>query len=305
MKRHLTSAIRQLWKRRLFTMLNVSSLAISISACWVIFRIVDYEFSYDRGHLNQKNIYRVVSGFIFNEKESYNGGVSAPMYQGVRQQVSGLDYAVPLLGKWVSAVEISRGPGEPVTFEEPGDIVATDVSYFKMIPYRWLAGNKWTALAAPGNVVLTEGRARQYFPGKKISEIFGKRVTYYAADTVQRTVTGIVADLKAPTEFTAQEFCTLPAKAYELSAWTNTNGSDKLYLQLKPGAGPGSIVKQIDRLAAAKYKDFKQKQTEAFEFKSWYQLLPLRDSHFSTYINERAVRKASKPANPVNNLRSE
>jgi putative ABC transport system permease protein len=295
MKRHITNTLRQLWNRRLFTTLNVFGLAISISACWVIFRIVDYEFSYDRRLPNQNNIYRVVSGFIFDEKESYNGGVSAPMYQGVRQQITGLDYAVPVFGKWVSAVEISRGPGKPVTVDEPADIVATDVSYFKMIPYRWVAGNKLTALTAPQNVVLTESRARQYFPGKKISEVLGQRVTYYGSDTVQRTVTGIVADLKAPTEFTAQEFCTLPAKAYELSGWTNTNGSDKLYLQLKSGADPSSVVKQIDNLAAAKYKEFKQKEADAFEFKRWYQLLPLSEAHFSTYINEGEVRKASKP----------
>jgi len=295
-KKYTATAIRHLLKSRLFTTLNVFGLALSISACWVIFRIVDYELSYDRGLPNKANIYRVVTGFIFDEKESYNGGVSAPLYQGVREQIGGLNYIVPVFGKGVNAVEINNTAGKPTIIDEPENIVATDAAYFNMLPYRWLAGNKSKALLAPENVVLTESRAKQYFPHKKSSEILNQTITYYSySDTVQRTVTGIVADLKAPSEFTAQEFCALPTKAYELNAWTSTNGSDKLYLQLKQGTQPNKVLKQIENIAASKLKAFRQKNSDAFNFKRWYQLLPLSESHFSTYINERDVRKASKP----------
>jgi len=295
-KKYTATAIRHLWKSKLFTALNIFGLALSISACWVIFRIVDYEFSYDRGLPNNKNIYRVVTGFIFDEKESYNGGVSAPLYQGVREQIGGLKYVVPVFGKGVNAVEINNTAGKPTIIDEPKNIVATDAAYFNMLPYRWLAGNKSKALFAPESVVLTESRAKQYFPHKKSSEILNQTITYYGySDTVQRTVTGIVADLKAPSEFTAQEFCALSTKAYELNAWTNTNGSDKLYLQLKSGTKPDKVLKQIENIAANKLKEFQQKKSDAFKFKRWFQLLPLDESHFSTYINEGDIRKASKP----------
>ncbi len=296
MTTYLINTLRHLLKQRLFTTLNIFGLAISISACWVIFRIVDYEFSYDRGLPNQKNIYRVVTGFIFDEKESYNGGVSAPLYQGVREQIAGLDYVVPVFGKYIKAVEIN-GPSQKATiFEDQENIVATDVTYFKMLPYKWLAGNKSTALKAPESVILTESRAKQYFPNKKPSAILNQQITYYSySDTVQSTVTGIVADFKAPTEFTAQEFCTLPTKAYELNTWTNTSGSDKLYLQFKPGTQPEKIKKQIENIAAQKYKEFQQKKSNAFKFKRWFQVIPLSESHFSTHVKEGDIRKANKP----------
>ncbi|RYY28930.1 MAG: FtsX-like permease family protein [Sphingobacteriaceae bacterium] len=296
MKQYFTTAIRHLWSSRLFTALNVFGLAVSISACWVIFRIVDYEFSYDRELPNQKKIYRVISGFIFDEKESYNGGVSAPLYQGVREQISGLEYVVPVLGKYMAAVAINHPNQKSTIIEDQQDIVATDVSYFNMLPYRWLAGNKLSALKAPESVVLTESRAKQYFPNKKLSEVLNQTITYYSyRDTVQRTITGIVADFKAPTEFTAQEFCALPTKAYELNSWTNTNASDKLYLQLKPGIQPGKIKKQIESIVFSKMYEFNKKKTDPFKFKRWFQLLPLSESHFSTYIQEGEIRKASKP----------
>jgi putative ABC transport system permease protein len=295
-KKYFITSLRHLWRNRLFTTLNIFGLAVSISACWIIFRIVNYEFSYDRGFTNKENIYRVVSGFIFDEKESYSGGVSAPLYQGVRQQIDGLDYAVPVLEKWTSAVEVNNGTGKPLLIEEPSDIVATDSTYFNMLSYHWIAGNKSTALLAPESVVLTETRAKQYFPGKKPGDILNSTITYYSYnDTSQRTVTGIVTDIKTPSEFTAQEFCSLPTKAYELNTWTNTNGSDKLYLQLKQGTRPDRVLSQIENIVAAKTKEFEQKSPNNFKFKRWFQLLPLGESHFSTFIDEHDIRKASKP----------
>jgi ABC-type antimicrobial peptide transport system permease subunit len=280
----------------LFTALNILGLAVSISACWVIFRIVDYEFSFDKSLANRDKIYRVVTGFVFDEKQSFNGGVSAPLYQGVRQQVDGVDFAVPVLGKWLKAIAVNNNNGKPLMVDEPEGVVATDSAYFAMVPYHWVVGSRATALAGPDKVVLTESRAKKYFPGKKPAEIINQTLTYYSyRDTVQKTVTAIVADLTAPTEFTAQEFCSLPVKPYQLNAWTNTNGSDKLYLQLKPGTKPAIVVKQIESIIAQKTKEFEQKSTNHFKFKKWFELMPLKNSHFSTYIEEYNTRKASKP----------
>jgi len=295
-KKYFTTTLRYLWRHRLFTALNIFGLAIGISACWIIFRIVNYEFSYDKAVADKENIYRVISGFVFDGKEEYNGGVSAPMYQGIRQEISGLDKVVPVFGQWLKTVEIKNTAGKPLIVDDPTDIVATDSTYFNLLPYRWIAGNKSTSLLAPESVVLTESRARKYFPDIRASEILNKTITYYSyRDTVQRTVTGVVADLETPTEFTGQEFCSLPTKAYTLAAWTNTNGSDKVYLQLTQGTDPKKIVKQIDELAARKRKEFEQGRTDVAQYKRWYQLLPLKESHFSTFVNEYNTRKASKP----------
>jgi putative ABC transport system permease protein len=296
LKKYFLTTLRHLWRQRLFTALNIAGLAVSISASWIIFRIVGYEFSYDRGLPNKEKIYRVISGFIFDEKESYNGGVSAPLYQGVRQQASGVDYAVPVFAKWVNAVEVNTATANPLIVEDPTGIVATDSTYFSMIPYHWILGNKSTAFNAPDNVVLTEERAKRYFPGKRPEEIFHRRLTYYTSrDTIQRTITGIVAGLDTPTEFTAQEFCSLPTKAYSLNSWTNTNGSDKLYLQVSQGAEPAKVLSLIQAIADQKAKEADQKNAYHFKFKRWFQFLPLKESHFSTFINEYDVRKASKP----------
>ncbi len=288
--------VRHLWRNRLFTTLNVFGLAIGIGACWMIFRIVDYEFSYDSNLPNGNKIYRVVSRFKFDEEQSYNGGVSAPLYQGLRQQATGLENVVPVFRQHVDAVTVNIPGDRPRTFDDPTDIVGTDSAYFVMLPYRWIAGNRNTAMSAPRNVVLSESRALEYFPGKRPEEIINQPLTYYSwHDTSIRIVSGIVADLKAPTEFTAREFCRLPDKPYSLNAWTNTNGSDRLYLQLRDDSKPAKLVDQITEIVGQREREFDQKNPSRFKFSRWFELLPLKDSHFSTYIKEYDVRKASRP----------
>ncbi|MBE7173984.1 MAG: ABC transporter permease [Williamsia sp.] len=292
---NFTTTFRYLWRHRLFTVLNIFGLAISISAGWIIYRIAGYEFSYEQNLPNRENVYRILSGFVFDDKEQYNGGVAKPMYAAVREQIGGIEYAVPLYGANPKAISVNDRNTKPLLVEEPEDVAATDATYFTMLPYHWLAGSKATAFAAPQSVVLTESRANKYFPHKKPSDLLGQTITYYGyQDTVTRTITGIVADYPTPTEFTTQEFCSLPVKPYEMAQWTNTNGSDKLYLQLKKGASAAAITVQIDSLSAKQRRAFEQTQTNSYKYKRWYELLPLKESHFATFL-QWEDRKASKP----------
>src|SRR6202012_4502124 len=93
---------------------------------------------------------------------------------------------------------------------------------------------------------------------------------------------------------TGQEFCSLTDQAYPLAEWTNTNGSDKLYLQLQPNTSPTATLAAIDRIVGQKVREFSAARKTEFKFKRWFQLLPLRESHFATYIQERDVHKANK-----------
>lgn len=284
---------RRLWRHRLFTGLHILGLAIGISSCWVIYRLVSYEFSYEAKLPNKGNIYRLTTGFIWDEKESHSGGVSAPLYMGVREQVTGVSSVAPVYGMYINTEEVKQTGKKPLPVKEPKDIVSVDTGYFNMVSYTWLAGNKATALQAPESVVLTESRAHSYFSGLAPQDMIGQIITYN--DTVHKTVTGIVKDLDYPTEFTAQEFLLLTKKDYHINAWTNTNGSDKLYLQIDNPADTGRVMTQIKAVIEEKMKIWAQENKPSFSFNRWFELLPLKDSHFATYINETNVRKASKP----------
>ncbi|HVU84103.1 MAG TPA: hypothetical protein VHC50_04635, partial [Puia sp.] len=100
LKNYFRTALRHLWRQRTFTALNIFGLAISISAGWIIYRIVTYEFSYDHSFPNKERTYKVVTAFDSPDRQySKMGGVSAPLYQGIRREIPGLAYVVPVFRK--------------------------------------------------------------------------------------------------------------------------------------------------------------------------------------------------------------
>ncbi|MCC6287056.1 MAG: ABC transporter permease [Chitinophagaceae bacterium] len=59
----LKSAYRSLLKNKVFSILNISGLAIGMAACFFIFQYVYYERSYESYNPNAANIYRVLLTF--------------------------------------------------------------------------------------------------------------------------------------------------------------------------------------------------------------------------------------------------
>lgn len=290
---YLKTTLRFLWRQRLFTGLNILGLAIGIAASWMIYRIVDFEYSYDKNLPHKEQTFRLITGVVYDEGESKYGGISAPIYQAIREEVSGVEMAVPVFGQWVEVVEIPQKTGKPLLVEEQEGIVAIDAAYFEMVPYSWLAGNPISCFQNPETIVLTESRANEYFPQLTMEEILGKPLIYNGE--LPKIVSGIVKDLVGPTEFTAKEFVFLKPEVYPLTAWTNTNGTDKLYLRFFEDSDPAAVLDLINKLSASKWAEFNKDREQLLPGKKWYELLPLSESHFSTHINDYEIRKASKP----------
>ena len=59
LKNYLKTAIRNLWRFKGYTFINVMGLAIGMAACMLILLFVKDELSYDTYHENADRIYRV------------------------------------------------------------------------------------------------------------------------------------------------------------------------------------------------------------------------------------------------------
>ena len=64
-KNYFTIAIRNFWKHKVFSLINVSGLAIGISAALVIYLLVQFEFSFEKFRKDKDRIYRVVTDMTF------------------------------------------------------------------------------------------------------------------------------------------------------------------------------------------------------------------------------------------------
>jgi putative ABC transport system permease protein len=176
---YLKTAIRNIVRHKVSSVINVVGLSIGISACLVIYMIVDYEFSFDTFHRDGGRIYRVVSKVEFPGMTFRNSGVPVPTARAVRDEVTGVASATFFITANETKVTVADGEkGQPRVFKKQGGIVYADTAYFKMFDYRWLAGSPATALTEPFRVVLTESRAKSYFPDLPVAEVLSRHLTY-------------------------------------------------------------------------------------------------------------------------------
>src|SRR5450755_2209451 len=176
LKTYLIIAYRNFLRNKVFSLINVLGLSIGISSALVIFLIVHYDFSFDRFEKDGDRIYRVVSISSLNQTPFYNANVTAPLGDAIKSEIPGIEQVVSLheyMG--MPNVTVGNGKGDnPLQIKRQQNIVFADKSYFNLVPYQWVAGSIETAFDNPYKVVISESRAKLYFPNLNLQDIVGK-----------------------------------------------------------------------------------------------------------------------------------
>jgi len=293
-KNHFKTAWRTLWKQKTFSAINILGLAIGISASLVIYLIVSYDLSFDKFERDNNRIYRVVSAYVFSGEKAYAAAVPAPITPAIKTELTGIDAVAPFF-KFNNNPKVSiptANPAQPAVFKNQGSFVYADKNYFDMIGYDWLAGSAKTSLQQPYQTVLTASAAALYFPRQQPAEIVGKR--FYLNDTIAVTVTGVVENIRANTDFTFKVFVskstleTAKLRPSYYNDWTTTNGASQLLVKLHNGASAQKLQKQITALY---FRHSPKKPGESYELN--YVLQPLSEIHFNGYYSTYSIPQAS------------
>ena len=297
LKTYFTIAYRNFIRNKIFSLINVLGLSIGISSALVIFLIVHYDFSFDKFEKDGSRVYRIVTDLSFAGNPIYISGVTSPLPAVVKNEVSGIDETIGFHQFNGNAkVHVPRKNTEkPFQVNHQSDIIFADPAYFKLVPYEWLVGKPETTLTEPFKVVLTEGRAKIYFPSLPYSEIIGKQIVY--DDSVTATVSGIVKDLKKNTDFIFKEFIsqsTIPATGlvnnYSWADWTSTNGGSQLFVRLGTNTSVHSVEAQLKKILN-KYSKGSNENNNITVFK----LQRLDDVHFNSQYGTFGDHIANKP----------
>ncbi|HWB27248.1 MAG TPA: ABC transporter permease [Chitinophagaceae bacterium] len=285
-KNYFIVSLRNFWRNRVFSAINVLGLAIGISASLVIFLVVYYEMSYDTDIKNGDRVYRVVMDMKFNGDEGHSAALPAPLGSAVQNEMTGIEKTMPLFtfqGDGDAKVSIVRtGAAKPVVFKKQPGIVFTNAQYLQLRNYTWLAGSSQKAMQQPFSTVLTASKALQYFPGLPYDEVVGKLVTYN--DDLTTTVTGVVNDLHANSTFSADEFISLPTiaktqlqKSFMMNVWDDWMAYSTLWVQLAKGTNAATAEQQMNALFRKYNKNAAKDAANSMTLK----LQPLSDVHFN------------------------
>ena len=283
LKNYLLIAWRNLWNHKLFSLINLLGLTISICVSLVVFLIVRHELSYDKYHADADRIFRIVTRTYVLGEEYPNPGVPIPLAQVVKDNLTGVEEAVGFfrMHDYTVTIQGDSKNGEKV-LKHQNNLILTDPGYFRLFKHQWLAGNPETALKEPFQVVLTESKARSYFELKDPSNAIGREIIY--RDSIQTVVSGIIKDNDKLTDFDFGEFISISTvnrsslkHKWYLDHWDNVDSDFQLMVKLNEAVSPGSINDQLITLRGTHQENYDANQ-------QINELQQLNDLHFnSTY----------------------
>jgi putative ABC transport system permease protein len=226
---YLKISLRNFFKNKLHSIINLSGLSIGLVCCLLISLYVQKEMSYDRFNINAD---RIVLLTQFEKGPGSGGRLATDMKQRFAQveQTVRLKKTTPLLKARQAAA-----------YEQ--HFYFADSSVFSVFSFPLLSGNAATALKEQYGVVISEAMAQKYFPG--INPL-GQELRYN--NTFRLHITGVMKNLPA-TAHLPIDFIANYANANELAGYDvmeNYWGGDSwTYLLLAPNTKPASIEAQF------------------------------------------------------------
>ena len=90
-KLNLKIALRNLWKNKGYTFINVIGLSIGMASCILIFLFIRYQLSFDEGFKNEDRIYRMVTDWKYEAYDDYSAGVPVPVVKAAKNEIVGIE----------------------------------------------------------------------------------------------------------------------------------------------------------------------------------------------------------------------
>ena len=240
-------ALRNLWKQKAYTAINVMGLAIGIGSCLVIWLFINNEFSYDKFIKDHDRIYRMVLERKYPNHSTFYA-IIPQSFEGVaRQDFAEIEGSANIFGQANVTISYKNEQDEVTQFDEDF-VVLADSNFFKLFDFAFLLGDGLTALNQANSIVLTREAAARYFGD---ADPMGKTLT---APGGEFKVTGVCEDVPANSHFKFNAL--LSAATFPFVEQQNFTGfSAYTYFKLKPGTQPAAVEakfpKMVDTYAAA------------------------------------------------------
>ncbi|MEO6978337.1 MAG: ABC transporter permease, partial [Mucilaginibacter sp.] len=254
---YIKIAWRNLVKQKLFSLINITGLAVGLAVCIMIMMYVAHENSYDQFHKNAPRIFsprmafKVGSSTMNLAHTSFAAAAIIKERQpGVKDFMRTMAYFKPLVAS------NSEKPG--AKFSEKGLLFADD-NFFSFFSFKLLSGKADHVLDRPFTVVLSEDMAKKYYGDENP---VGKIITLKTDSAFTYQVTGVAKNNPSNSSiefnFVTSNLSLLAMK--EASLYTGSKGDISFgnfdnYLLLNQASDTVALSRNLD-LMAKKEKTF-------------------------------------------------
>ncbi len=182
---YIKIAVRNLFKYKGYTFINIFGLAAGIICCILILLYVSDELSYEDYYADADDIYRLALAGTMRDSELKSALTAAPWGLEITESAP----EIKKFARLKTPMSRFMVEYEGRNFFEKGFYFA-DSTFFEIFEVEFIAGNPETSLDRPFSVVITDEMAEKYFPGE---DPMGKVIT--ADLTINLNVTGIIKKL--------------------------------------------------------------------------------------------------------------
>ena len=249
-KLNLKIALRNLWKHKVYTFINVAGLSVGMAGCILIFIFIRYQLSYDDDFSNKDRIYRVVSNWTYKSGTDASQGVPIPLAAAIRNDIPQLE----------KVAAIQRTTGVLAALDQAGQLKFKDYEaayfaqpeFFEIFNFNWLSGDPKQDLIAPNTVALSEKAAIKYFGDRH--NALGKTLRFQKNEDCR--VTAIFKDRPENTNLPLEvvfSYATFSLK--DDKNFGTVRSSSECYVLLKRDAQLADAKVALARFNETKYKD--------------------------------------------------
>src|SRR5690349_13811388 len=167
LRNYFKIAFRNLWKNKVYSILNISGLALGMAACFFIFQYIHFERSYDHFNKDLASLYRVTLKFTGSFD---NVALSATNHPAVAPNMKAEFPEVRDFTRFVNITQIANQatisrnePGMPEKTYNEQDFFVADKSFFNIFSYELLKGDKASCLAEANSLVISASSAKKFF----------------------------------------------------------------------------------------------------------------------------------------------
>ena len=236
LRNYIKIALRNLWKSKGFSAINIIGLAIGLATCLLIMLFVLDELSYDRYNKKADRIYRVDGEIKFGGNHFVLAVAPDPMGPTLKKDYPQVEQYVRFRGQ--GGLLLKKG-NENVQEEK---VIYADSTLFDVFTLPLLDGDPQTALQAPNSLVITETTARKYF---NTTQAVGRTMLVNNRDNYK--ITGVIKDIPAQSHFNFDFFVSMATlEESHRNNWLSNNFNT--YILLKEGADPKKLDAQFDVL---------------------------------------------------------
>ncbi|MCC8409381.1 ABC transporter permease [Mucilaginibacter sp. UR6-1] len=281
LKNYLKTAWRNLWKGRVFNIMNIIGLSVAVACCIMLFLTVYYEFSYDKFHTNLDKIHQLYFTKNGADKVEKSTSMPAPLTPAVKAEYQDIKY-ITRMGNGGTIVRYGNKQIEE-------SIRFVDQDFLKMFTFPVVKGDNASPLKDLNNVVISEFVATAIF-GK--TNPVGKSIELnYSGEPRSFVVSAVVKDFPQNSSINFDlllRFENAPEYQANMKSWDHHDHN--VFVQLNDNVKPAVFDARLQSFVKKAFKttiaDMKRDGARPDAQGNVYtlNLLPFAYNHFDTEL---------------------